>query len=419
MNITLIKKYPLYLYLFLLLVINCFSIQIGNGYTTKSKVNAYVKPDKNGEKAFEINENSHFLILNKISKKDSKPSYDWIKIKFNNQVGFIEFNEYNSALFFLKLDRPKYGLVVATSLFVRSEPNTNSKSMEKLQTKDVVEIVEDSESTTIVNGKKGFWKKVKTKNQNVGFVFSPYIMIQDSIESFASLSEFETKESGWIYIKNKPNFIYFLENNILRKKENDQVTNDEFYVVKSRYLNKEGKVFFRIIKQKARLADWYAELEINTITDCYVPAEIVIISNKYAPLYSQYRDNDKQKTKIFDYLGQEVAEELNPQYTNFETFKWKNNKYIVLLSSSKYETDECIGCFEPELYNRVYVLEEKGNSLRLIFRNWGSRSADFTLYDKPSITIRDSPAPEGDGDPSEIFSSEYEFNGKEFILKSN
>ncbi|MBM9498951.1 SH3 domain-containing protein [Leptospira sp. 201903071] len=303
-------------------------------------------------------------------------------------------------------------------MFLRSEPSVESKPIEKLATKDIVEIIEDSKSSTSVQGKIGFWIRVKTKNQNFGFVFSPYVAIGNSIESLSSLTDIETNEIGWAYVKNKPNFIFSLQNKIFKKKENDQIKKNEFYLVRARYVTKDGKVFFRLLKQEARLEDWYSELEITKIADCYIPAEGVIISNKYASLYSKIREEDGKKIKIFEFLSQEVNDDINPEHTRIETFDWKRKKYSVVITSHKFENDECRGCFLPELYNLVYVLEEKGNSFNIIFNSGGWRSASFSNYDRPRITINDSPPPEGDDSPSRIISSDFEFNGKEFVLKS-
>lgn len=407
-------------FLLLLFLINCISTQIGNGYTTKSKILVFSKPDRNSPVAFEIKENSKFLILDKISQKESKHLVDWLKIKNGGLIGFLEYNKNNSTLIFLNLEKPKYGLVVATSLFVRSEPTVDSKPMEKLSTKDVVEIIEDSESSISVNGKKGFWIKVKTKSQNVGFVFSPYIMIKDSIESLSSLTDFETNETGWAYIKKRPEFIYSLNNNILKKNKNDQINEDQYYLIKSRFVTKNGKVFFRLLKQEASLEDWYSELAVTKIADCYIPAESIILSNKFASLYVRAtQDYDRKKRKIFEFLSQEIDDDINPQYSDIEYFEWKKRKFHVVRATEKYENDECRGCFLPEPYNLVYVLEEKGNLFNLIFKAGGSRSASFYQSDLPTIIINDSPPPEGDDSPSRIISSEFVFNGKEFLLKSN
>lgn len=398
---------------------DCMTTQIGNGYTTRSKIVAFSRPDSKSAIVFEIKENSKFTILDKISSKESKHPADWLKIKNENLIGFIEYSKNNASLIFLNLEKPKYGLVVATSLFLRKEPTVDSKPIEKLSTKAIVEIMEDSESSNSVNGRRGYWVKVKTKSQNVGFVFSPFIMIRDSIESLSSLTDFETNETGWAYVKNSPEFIYLLNHNILKRIKNNQIYENQYYLIQSRFVTKDGKVFFRLLKQEASLEDWYSELKVTKIADCYVPAESIIISNKYAPLYARTQALDRKKIRIYEFLSHEVNDDIDPQYSDIDYFEWNKRKFHVIRATEKYENDECRGCFQPEAFNLVFVLEEKGNSFQLIFKAGGSRSASFYQFDRPRIIINDSPPPEGDDSPSKIISSEFVFNGKEFLLISN
>ncbi|TGL24279.1 SH3 domain-containing protein [Leptospira yanagawae] len=396
---------------------NCLWKQIGNGYTTKSKIQVYSKPDDTSPILFEIPKNANFLILEKITKKDLKQSNDWWKIKKDNQVGYLKDQTRDSNLIFLNVSNPQFGLVAATSLFLRSEPNVESKAIEKLKTKDIVEILEESHSPISVNGKQGNWMKVKSKSQSIGYVFSPYIVIGDTEEILATLSDFETKESGWVYVKNKPSFVHQLYNKKLIKINNEQVEEDQFYFVKSRYVTKEGKVFFRVLKQKSRQEDWYSEIETTVLTDCYLPAESLVLSNQYASLYAKIRLLEPTEKKIFDFLSKEISYDIDPNQTSIKSFQSKKDRYFIVATTARDENDECIGCFLPELENIVYVLKEKANTFEIIFYESGSRSAIIDTYGiSPKIIIRTSPLPEGDESPSKIYSKEYEFKGATFVL---
>lgn len=398
-------------------LLNCISSHIGNGYTTKPRIPVYTKPDKTSLIKFEISQKSNFTLLEKIEKKDSKHTKDWWKIKKDNLTGYLEDNSDSSYLIFLKLKKPKYGLVIATSLFLRSEPSTESKPIEKLKTKDILEVIEDSNSSIAVNGKNGFWFKVKTKSENIGFIFSPYIMIGDSVEYLSTLIEFETKESGWVYIKNKPNYVFKLQNKNLIKIANEQVEEDNFYLVKSRYVTKDGKIFFRVTKQNGRQEDWYSEIEYSILADCYLPAESVSFSNKYASLYSKIKSHDKTEIKLFDFLSKELNFDFDPQYTTIESFRSKKNKFYMLSTTSKYEDNECIGCFLAESENIALVLKEIGNSYEIIFHSAGYKHASiYSDYTPPKIIIRDGGYPESDEESSTIYSYEYEFKDEKFVF---
>lgn len=398
-------------------MLNCISTQIGNGYSTKSTLSVYTKPDKNSSVKFEITKNTDFSLLERIDKKDSNLSKDWWKIEKDNLIGFLEDNSDSSYLIFLRLKKPKYGLVIATSLFLRSEPSTGSKPIEKLQTKDTLEIIEDSKTSISVNGKNGFWIKVKSKNNNVGFVFSPYIIIGDSTENLSLFIDFDTKESGWVYIKNKPNYVYQIQNNILVKIKNEQIDEDNFYLVKSRYLTKDGKVFFHAFKQTGYQDDWYSEIEYTVLADCYIPAENVIISNKYASLYSKIKSEDKTEIKLFEFLSKELNFDIDPKYSRIETFNYKKNKYYMIATSYKYEDDECVGCFIASPENIGLVLKVIGNSYEIIFQGSGYKSAELYSSDSPpKIIICDGGYPEGDEESSNIYFYEYEFKDDQFNL---
>ncbi|WP_167481390.1 SH3 domain-containing protein [Leptospira kemamanensis] len=408
-------------YIFILILFifhsNCLWKQIGNGYTTKAKIPVYGKPDVASQVLFEIPKNSDFLIIEKLSNKETKLTNDWWKIKKDNRVGYIIDKRDYANLIFLPLQKPQFGLVAATSLFLRSEPNVESKAIEKLKTKDIVEILEESPSTISVNGKQGNWMKIKAKSQNIGYVFSPYIVIGDTEEILTTLSDFETKESGWVYVKNKPGYVHQLYNKKLVKINNEQVEEDQFYYVKSRYVTKEGKVFFRVIKQTSKQDDWYSEIETTVLTDCYLPAESVVLSNKFASLYSKIRINDKLENRIFEYLSKDVDYDIDPDITSIETFQWKKNQYYMIATTFKYEEEACIGCFLAESKNIVFVLKEKGNSFETIFQSAGRRSADLEPYaNPPRVVINTSPMPEGDDDPGAIDSDTYELKGDKFVF---
>lgn len=409
------SKYKFSFVIILLSLINCISSHIGNGYSTKSSIPVYTKPDKTSLIKFEVSQKSNFSLLEKIEKKDSKLSKDWWKIKKDNQIGYLEDNGDSSYLIFLNLKKPKYGLVIATSLFLRSEPSTESKPIEKLKTKDILEVMEDSNSSIAVNGKIGFWFKVKTKSENIGFVFSPYIMIGDSVEYLSTLIEFETEESGWVYIKNKPNYVFKLQNRNLVKIANEQIEENNFYFVKSRYVTKDGKIFFRVTKQNGRQEDWYSEIEYTILADCYLPAESVFFSNKYASLYSKIKSDDKTEIKLFNFLSKEFNSDLDPEYTTIESFRSKKNKFYMLTTTLKYEDNECIGCFLAESENIVLVLKEIGNSYEIIFHSSGYMHASiYSDYTPPKIIIRDGGYPESDEEGSTIYSYEYEFKNEKF-----
>ncbi|TGL80273.1 SH3 domain-containing protein [Leptospira yasudae] len=402
--------------------IDCRSFQ-GSGYTYNANSAVYSKPDTKSKIAFELKGNLKFDILEQVPNQDSSGVSNWYKIKKEGQVGYLEEARYKkdskSKLLFLKLKKPKFGMTIATSLFLRSEPSLSGAILEKLQTKDIVEILEEGTSAVPVNGKSGHWAKVKSKNDKVGFVFTPYLMMGDSSNSFSSVEDSESNETGWAFLKNEPKFIFKKQNGKLQRFSNDQLSANQFYLIQSRYLSKDGKIFFHIVKQSASLADWYADLEVTLSADCYVPAESVQVSTHYASLYARVNEPDRKKIKIFEFLSQEISDDVDPEFTSFDSFTFKKVKYYVMITSNKSDYDECKGCFGAERYNRVFVFEERRGGFKLIFSEAGSRRASFDQYSgRPVITISDSPPVEGDQDPSKITNYSYGFNGSEFILNS-
>lgn len=405
-----------------LAIISCSSFPIGTGYTSGQKTIVYSMPDNKSPIVLELKRDSNFDIITYNFLKNNQKGKLWHKIKLNNTVGYIEEDAGENTNFqtqlFLTLNEPVYGFVVASSLVLRKQPNTTSAAIEKLATKEIVEILEEGRNQVTVNGKTGSWAKVKTKNNNIGFVFTPYLMLNKSPDNFVFGEDIETDEKGWAYITTSPNIIYQKKKGKLYSVDNNQVRENEFYLIKSRYITKDGKVFFHIYKQTASQADWYSDIEVEYTTDCYIPASQVIVSNRYSPLYSQIKETDKTKRKLIEFLDQQAKYEFDPEKSYFYTFRSKKDKFHVIITSIKSEYDECRGCFDSEDYNLVYVFQEKDNQFKKVFDKGGNRSASFVEEDKKFfITIATSPLPEGDESPSIIKYSTYKFDGSNFELE--
>ena len=202
------------------LILDCSSKQIGSGYTLRKKSTVYNKPMNESKVILELKSNSYFDITEIIHKNDSLKVKKWYRIIHEEKIGYIEDNKYSynekDNLFFLKVNAPSYGMVIATSLILRSEPSTSSKQIERLSTKEIVEILEDGLNQDNVNGKKGLWAKVKTKSSKIGYVFTPYLVRSDSIDKLNNLKSYETEENSWIYINNEPKYIFIKEKLIIR-----------------------------------------------------------------------------------------------------------------------------------------------------------------------------------------------------------
>ncbi|TGL51164.1 SH3 domain-containing protein [Leptospira meyeri] len=406
-----------------LALISCSSFPIGSGYTSKPNTIVYSKPDDKSTIVSELKKDSHFNIITYNYFKSNQKGKLWHKIKQENVVGYIEENVGDNSnsptQLFLTTNEPIYGFVVASSLVLRSQPNTTSAAIEKLATKEIVSVIEEGKNSVIVNGKTGSWAKVKTKNNNVGFVFTPYLMLSKSPDNFVIGEDIESKEKGWVYTTTFPNTVYIKKHGKLYPVENDQVSENDFYLLDSRYITKDGKVFFHIYKQTGRKADWYSEIEVEYSTDCYISSNHVKVSDRYAVLYSQFKESDKKKRKLIEFLDQQSGEEIDPAKSDFYTFISKKEKYHVIITSTKSEFEDCRDCFYGDDYNLVFVFHEKDNQFKKIFSAGGSRSASFGETNKNFyITIATSPLPEGDESPSTIKSSKYKFNGTNFDLES-
>ncbi|PJZ83648.1 SH3 domain-containing protein [Leptospira harrisiae] len=406
-----------------LFIISCSSFPIGSGYSSRQKTIVYSKPDNKSPIVLELKKESNFDIITYNYLKSNQKGRLWHKIKLDDKVGYIEEDpgdKSNSPTqLFLTTNEPMYGFVVASSLVLRKQPNTTSAAIEKLATKEIVKIIEEGKNPVTVNGKTGNWAKVKTKNNNIGFVFTPYLMLNKSPDNFVIGEDIETDEKGWAYTTTLPKIIYQKKKGKLHPVENNQIDENVFYLVDSRYITKDGKVYFHIYKQTASQADWYSDIEVENSADCYIPSNQVLVSNRYAPLYSQVKETDKTIRKLIDFLDQQEEFEIDPERSQFNTFNSKKDKFHVIITSIKSKYDECRGCFESEDYNLVYVFQEKDNQFKKVFDAAGNRSASFIESDKKYfITIATSPLPEGDEDPSTTTYTEYKFDGSSFVFES-
>ena len=400
------------------LILDCSSKQIGSGYTLRKKSTVYNKPMNESKVILELKSNSYFDITEIIHKNDSLKVKKWYRIIHEEKIGYIEDNKYSynekDNLFFLKVNAPSYGMVIATSLILRSEPSTSSKQIERLSTKEIVEILEDGLNQDNVNGKKGLWAKVKTKSSKIGYVFTPYLVRSDSLDKLNSLESYENEENSWIYINNEPKFIYIKEKEKLKKISNDQVKENEFYLIKSRFIGNDGMVYFNIVKMDASLEDWYSEIQYDYITNCYISAKNLQTSNSYSVLYSIIKNLSKSEKKIFQMISENINFNIDPYYSKYESFSWKDKKYHVLITSHKNDYESCNGCFEEEKYNIVFVFEETKNNFEKILDIHSSRQAEFENYDIPTLIISDSPPIEGDEDPSKITTRTLKFKSGKF-----
>lgn len=400
------------------LILDCSSKQIGSGYTLRKKSTVYNKPMNESKVILELKSNSYFDITEIIHKNDSLKVKKWYRIIHEEKIGYIEDNKYSynekDNLFFLKVNAPSYGMVIATSLILRSEPSTSSKQIERLSTKEIVEILEDGLNQDNVNGKKGLWAKVKTKSSKIGYVFTPYLVRSDSLDKLNSLESYETEENSWIYINNEPKFIYIKEKEKLKKISNDQVKENEFYLIKSRFIGNDGMVYFNIVKMDASLEDWYSEIQYDYITNCYISAKNLQISNSYSVLYSMIKNLSKPEKKLFQIISENINFNIDPYFSKYESFSWKNKKYHVLITSHKNDYESCYGCFAEEKYNIVFVFEETKNNFEKILDIHSSRQAEFENYDVPTLIISDSPPIEGDEDPSKITTRTLKFKSGKF-----
>lgn len=411
----------------------CSSLPKGTGYTSDKLTQVYSKPDLKSASAGALKGKSEFKILEYNIPIKNQPSLIWTKIQTDFGKGYIFSDSMNpSPQLFLKQQKPTFGLVFATSLQLRAEPFTSATPIEKLPTREIVEILEKGETQVTVNGKTGTWARVKSKNEKIGFVFSPFLMLGESKEQLSKVEDFETGENGWAYLATLPKIVYIKRNGkLFGTKLTDELYShlsaEKIYQVIGRYITKEGKVYFQIYSKEGKQADWYSEVEAKPLVDCYLPANTLKISNRYALLYIQEFGKTlgedyllitslAMKRKLIQEIDRTHKEDIDPSQTNFEFFESKKQRYHVVTTTEKSLYESCEGCFTNQPHNIVFVFKEKGKELELIFANQGSGMASVSNLEggSPEITISNPPAPEGDGiDRTTV----YKFNGKDFDSK--
>ncbi|TGN19310.1 SH3 domain-containing protein [Leptospira idonii] len=420
--LTKIQNVILCCFLFLSTLCNCKSSSVGFGYSSHNQVNVLEKPLHNGQVIYEINKNEYFDIIQYDVEENSKTPFKWHKVRRSgsNSSGYIHQDQTvstNKTQIFLPVTKDNYGLVIASKLMLRQYPDAKSSVLEQLNTKSIVNILDEGKSQVFVDGKLSYWLRVKTKNNLIGFVFSPYIVPGVSEEFLLSLSEFESPETGWAYVNKSPKHVYQKVNGKLKSQGNDEIQEGEFYRFKSRFLASNGEIYLRLVKEEAKTPDWYADTEVETIFSYYIPIKYLKSSSRYALLYSSVSNSNAQTKKMIELMDRQNREDFDIDKTQINSFVHAGKRIYVITTEFMNKYDSCIGffCSSPKW---VYVFSEDGE---LLFHRSSASEEDITFTNsngKYRITTLEVTPPEGDKPAGIKTYDKFVFDGKTFVFEN-
>ncbi|QOI45043.1 SH3 domain-containing protein [Leptospira interrogans] len=405
--------------IFSLFTISCISTSKGFGYITYNEAKAYAKPSQKSPILFKIDHNNPYdLLSTQVQDTDSVKGSAWIKIRQNEKVGYIQANDGNlqyGIQLFMPVVENKYGIVTATQLLLRDLPGTNGRILERLKTRELVEILDLSQNQISVQGAKGVWAKVKSKNGQTGFLFMPYIMRGTSPEVLLEKKNLEMEEEGWAFLVKPVNHIFSYSNEKFKPKDVSELREGDFIKVKKRVITPEGKVFFHVIKDEAKTPLFEEETSYNVLVDGYLPSNFLKVSRRYAPLYLSVHPQNQKNKKIIEKLDSLSSKDIDMNSLLIDQFIFKGRSYFAVTTKFLSNYTSCEGFFCGDAEN-IFVFVKSGNDYEKIFEATGDK-VTFSDYEGYNISVVDISPPEGEGPSGVETKRNYKFNGKEFVIQ--
>ncbi|WP_125232035.1 SH3 domain-containing protein [Leptospira adleri] len=369
--------------------------------------------------SFKIDRNIPYDVLSaKVQDTDSVKGSAWIKIRQKEKVGYVQLGDahlqYGIQLFMPVVEN-KYGIVTATQLLLRDYPGTNGKIIEKLKTRELVEILDLGQNQISVQGTNGVWAKVKAKNDNIGFLFVPYIMRGSSSEELLEKKNLEVEEEGWGYLVKPVDRIFSYFNEKFQSKDVSELREGDFIKVKKRIVTPEGKVFFHVIKDEAKTPFFEEETKYNVLVDGYIPSNYLKVSRRYASLHLSVHPQNQINRKIIEKLDSLNSKDIDMNSLLIDKFTFKGKSYFAVTTKFLSNYTSCEGFFCGDAEN-IFVFVKSGNDYEKIFETMGDK-VTFYDYGGYNISVTDISPPEGEGPSGVETKRNYKFNGKEFVIQ--
>ncbi|PJZ28303.1 SH3 domain-containing protein [Leptospira kmetyi] len=398
---------------------SCISTSKGFGYIAYNEVKVYAKPSQKSPIIFKIDRNNSYDVLSiQVQDTDSVKGSAWIKIRQNEKVGYIQANDGNlqyGIQLFMPVVENKYGIVTATQLLLRDFPGTNGKILERLKTRELVEILDLGQNQISVQGTNGVWAKVKSKNGNLGFLFVPYIMRGSNPEVLLEKKNLEVEEEGWGYLVKSVDRIFSYSNEKFQSKDVSELREGDFIKVKKRIVTPDGKVFFHVIKDEAKTPLFEEETKYNVLVDGYLSSNFLKVSKRYASLHLSVHPQNQINRKIIEKLDSLNSKDIDMNSLLIDKFTFKGKNYFAVTTKFLSNYTSCEGFFCGDAEN-IFVFVKSGNDYEKIFEATGDK-VTFYDYEGYNISVTDISPPEGEGPSGEETKRNYKFNGKEFVIQ--
>lgn len=411
-------------------ITSCISKQaIGIGYTNQSKIAVYEKPSLQSEILMNLNQNQIYDIIGKnIPDNDSKLKLLWQRVYINEKVGYISQEEElirKNISSFSPVSNNRYGLVTATSLLLRDAPSQQGKVIGKLKTREIVELLLDSNSKVKIANLDGTWAKVKTSSNQIGFVFTAYVMRGETPEILKNAESIELYQPGWAILKSTPKKVYDFENGKLSTIETSYgfPEQGEFSYYDKKLVSKDGKVFFNLTKDSKNCDEFSCDDNIEKIYNGYVPSESL---KTYLSFSDMYYDNFREVLKDRGVISKELVNSIDSYFnSSYDSFPDISTLYInekefgkrsLIQATLSYNTiyENTNTYYKNEEYQ--VLLKKNGNKyeplLKGISQNMEFKDVDSDGVEEVLISNHNR---------SSISQTFYVFNGNEFLplLKFN
>ncbi|MDF3821324.1 SH3 domain-containing protein [Leptospira sp. 96542] len=320
----LLKRLPILLLISIILSSSCVSKQaIGLGYTYQGKVSVYKKPSTESIVLFNLNSNQIYDIIGKnIPDDDPKQKLVWLRVYINEEVGYISQEEElvrKSIFSFSPVEKNRYGLVTATSLLLRDAPSQQGKIIGKLKTREIIELILDSNSKVKIGNLDGTWAKVKTDSGQTGFVFTAYVMRAESLEVLKNTDSIELYQPGWAYLKTEPKKVFEFEKGKLNSIDKDYSFPEkgDYFFFNHKLVTKDSKVYFKLIRISKSCSEFGCDDE-NIDYSAYIPAENL---KTYANFTDLYFDNFQAQLKERGINSKELMNSIESAlYSDVDSF---------------------------------------------------------------------------------------------------
>lgn len=413
------KRTQFFIIVFILFAISCISTSKGFGYVAYNEANAYTKPSLKSPISFKIDHTIPYDVFStQIQDINSVKGGAWIKIRQKEKIGYIQANDshlqYGVQLFTPTVEN-RYGIVTATQLLLREFPGTNGKIIERLKTRDLVEVLDIGQNQISIQGSKGVWARVRSKDDKIGFLFMPYIMRGSSPELLLEKKNLEMEEEGWGYLVKSVDRIFSYSNEKFLPKEVSDLREGEFIHIKKRIVTSEGKVFFHVIKDEAKTPLFEEETKYNVLVEGYLPSNFLKVSRRYASLYLSVNSQSPINKKIIEKLDSIISKDIDMNSLLIDKFIFKGKNYFAVTTKFLSGYTNCEGFFCGDAEN-IFVFVKTGNDFEKIFEATGDK-VTFDDYEGYNISVVDVSPPEGEGPSGVETKRNYKFNGKEFVIQ--